>query len=77
MPSKKHKQVKVPKAFFNPVESKSPKVLYNPIESKTPKARVIPSDYGCPEFKAEQMDRNGPWGWNNFDPLQLQELLVL
>ncbi len=32
--------------------------------------------YPCtPEFKAGQMDMQGPFGWRHFDPLQIQEML--
>lgn len=54
---------------------KIPKKFVEPIESKTPKANVFPSDHCQPEFKAEQMDKEGRWGWNSFQPIQIQEVL--
>jgi hypothetical protein len=54
---------------------KIPKAFVSPIESKIPKADFLPNDRLHPEFRAEQMDREGPWGWDKFDPLQLQEVL--
>jgi hypothetical protein len=54
--------------------NKNPKTLFNPIESKTPKFGVFPSDQNQPEFKSEQMDNEGPWGWNYFNSAHLQEL---
>lgn len=53
---------------------KVPKSLNSPSESKTPKAGVVPSDQLRPEFRTDQMDMEGPWGWNQFDPLQIKEL---
>jgi hypothetical protein len=46
---------------------KEAKALINPIETKTPKAGVLPTDRLHPEFKADQLDRQGPWGWDHFD----------
>lgn len=54
---------------------KIPKALLVPTETKTPKAGALPSDQCYPDFRAEQMDREGQWGWNYFDPFQLPEIL--
>jgi hypothetical protein len=54
---------------------KIPKAVESPVESKTPKAGEFPTDRLHPEFRAEQLDRGGPWGWDKFDPLQIQEVL--
>src|ERR1700722_2116067 len=54
---------------------KIPKILTSPVESKTPKAGVLPTDRFHPEFRAEQMDLDGPWGWNKFDSSQIQQVL--
>jgi hypothetical protein len=54
--------------------NKIPKTFITPVESKTPKAGAFPTDRYQPEFKAEQMDKDGPWGWNLFDPSQIQEV---
>ena len=54
--------------------SKIPKAFISPIESKTPKAGAFPTDRHQPEFKAEQMDRDGQWGWDHFHPSQIQEV---
>lgn len=54
--------------------AKIPKIFLIPKESKTPKAGVFPSDKSYPDFRAEQMDQEGQWGWNQFDPSQLQEV---
>ncbi len=55
-------------------DRKIPKSFVVPVESKTPKAGSFPTD-GChPEFRTEQMDKEGPWGWNQFDSLQIQEV---
>lgn len=51
---------------------KIPKAFENPTESKTPKAGALPTDRLHPEFRAEQMDNDGPWGWNEFDSSQSQ-----
>jgi len=56
-------------------KNKTPKTVFDPIESKTPKARVFPSEGNHPEFRTEQMDKEGPWGWNKFEPSLIQELL--
>lgn len=55
-------------------QKKVPKALVIPVESKTPKARITPSDNACPDYKTEQMDSKGPWGWNGIDSIQLQEI---
>lgn len=55
-------------------KQKIPKALVTPSESKIPKVGVNPSDHCRPDFKAEQMDRDGPWGWNHFDSSEIQEL---
>jgi|SRR6267154_4349265 len=54
---------------------KIPKTFEIPVKNKTPKAGIFPTDHLYPEFKAEQMDKDGPWGWNKFDSFQIQELL--
>ena len=59
----------------NKNHKKIPKTLIVPIESKTPKAGVLPTDRLHPEFRAEQMDHDGSWSWDKFDPTQIQELL--
>jgi hypothetical protein len=50
------------------------KAIINPTESKTPKLGVFFSESCHPDFKAEQMDKDGPWGWDHFDPSHLQEV---
>jgi hypothetical protein len=54
--------------------NKIPKTFISPVESKIPKAGVFPTDRCLPEFRAEQMDKAGPWGWDVFDPSQIQEV---
>lgn len=56
------------------IRNKVPKAFTAPAESKTPKAGVFPTERCQPEFKAEQIDRDGPWGWDCFDPSHLQEV---
>lgn len=56
------------------LKSKIPRALTIPTGSRTPRIDILPSDH-TPEFKAEQMDLEGPWGWNKFDPLCMQELM--
>jgi hypothetical protein len=51
---------------------KIPKSFIAPVESKTPKAGHFPTDRCQPEFRAEQLDREGPWGWDHFDPSQIR-----
>lgn len=53
---------------------KIPKAFIAPVESKTPKAGAFPNDRCQPEFRAEQIDKTGPWGWDNFDSSQIQEV---
>jgi hypothetical protein len=55
-------------------KNKTPKTLVSPVENKTPKTGVIHSDDCHPDFKAEQMDQEGPWGWAHFDSSEMQEL---
>jgi len=54
---------------------KTPKALFSPHEDKKPRYGAAPNEQARPEFKAEQMDMLGPWGWSNFDGLKIQELL--
>jgi uncharacterized ubiquitin-like protein YukD len=56
-------------------KDKVPKSFAVPIESKTPKTSSTPSDQNHPEFRADQMDQEGRWGWHHFDSLEMQELL--
>ncbi len=54
-------------------DQKKPKKFVSLSEHKTPK--LVPYTDPClPEFKAGQMDMEGPWGWNKFDPSLLQDL---
>jgi len=53
---------------------KIPKIFIVPVEGKTPKVGIFPSDHCQPEFRAEQMDRGGPWRWDHFNPSQIQEV---
>lgn len=53
---------------------KTPKTLLNPTESKTPKTGIFLSDNSYLDFKADQMDLDGPWGWNLFDSTNMQEV---
>ncbi len=53
---------------------KTPKAFLFPVESKTPKAGIFPTDRSHPEFRAEQIDRAGPWGWDHFDSSLIQEV---
>ncbi len=54
--------------------NKIPKAFISPVESKTPKAGAFPTDSCQPLFRAEQMDKDGPWGWDRFDSSQIQEV---
>lgn len=54
---------------------KTPKAVATPYDNKSPRAVAVPNDRCQPEFKAEQMDMEGPWGWRNFEGLQIQEFL--
>ena len=54
-------------------DQKNPKKFVSLSERKTPKI-VLHVDSCLPEFKSDQMDMAGPWGWDKFDPLQLQEV---
>jgi hypothetical protein len=47
----------------------------SPSDNKLPKSGAFQTTPFCsPEFRAGQMDMDGPWGWNKFDPLLLQDL---
>lgn len=47
----------------------------SPAESKLPKSgNFQASSYSNLEFRAGQMDMEGPWGWNRFDPMNMQDL---
>jgi hypothetical protein len=48
----------------------------SPSDNKLPKSGILQTTSHCnPEFRAGQMDMDGPWGWNKFDPPLLQNLL--
>jgi hypothetical protein len=48
----------------------------SPSDNKLPKSGTFQLTPQCiPEFRAGQMDMNGPWGWHKFDPQFLQGLL--
>jgi hypothetical protein len=53
---------------------KVPKAFISSVETKTPKIGVFLTDRCQPDFRAEQMDREGPWGWDHFDSMQIQEV---
>lgn len=55
---------------------KTPKTLYSPHEDKKPRFGAAPNEHCRPEFRAEQMDMGGSWGWNNFQGSQIQVLLL-
>ena len=57
------------------MHKKIPKSVDFPSESKTPKVGVFPSNQLRPEFRADQMDTQGSWGWDRFDSLQISKLL--
>jgi hypothetical protein len=50
------------------------KIVKNPVQSKTAKIGIAPNNRLYPEFKAEQIDRNGPWGWDHFEPFEIQNV---
>lgn len=55
-------------------DRKNPKKFVSLSETKIPK--LVPYTDSClPEFRAGQMDMNGPWGWDKFDSSLLQEFL--
>jgi hypothetical protein len=53
---------------------KIPRAQNTPLETKTPRADALPS-YDYPEFKVEQMDLDGPWGWKRFESHYIQDLM--
>jgi hypothetical protein len=53
---------------------KTPRAVYSPHEDKKPRYATVPNEHCRPEFKTEQMDMTGPWGWSNFDGSHIQEL---
>ncbi|PIS00440.1 MAG: hypothetical protein COT84_07530 [Chlamydiae bacterium CG10_big_fil_rev_8_21_14_0_10_35_9] len=55
-------------------KKKTPRTSFNPVESKIPKAGIFPSEDNHPEFRVEQMDKDGLWGWDKFEPSMIQEL---
>lgn len=54
---------------------KKPTASAIPIENRVPRAEITPSEQGYPEFRAGKMDMDGNWGWKNFNPIDMQELL--
>ena len=54
---------------------KVPKAAYAPAENKISKGSVVSTDRCQPEFRAEQLDRQGTWGWDRFEASQMQEVL--
>lgn len=55
--------------------NKKPKFVNLPSKDKTPRADVPFDIESRLEFKTEQMDFEGLWGWNNFESDELQGLL--
>ena len=54
---------------------KKPKSLITPHERKEPKLSAFPvDDRNGFEFKAEQMDKKGQWGWDNFESKDTREV---
>lgn len=58
------------------IDLKQPRAATIPKEDKFPRAIVTPNDNCQPAFKAEQMDLDGPWHWNNLDPHHLKDFLA-
>ncbi|HSX03291.1 MAG TPA: hypothetical protein VLG76_01030 [Rhabdochlamydiaceae bacterium] len=56
-------------------DQKIPRAFTTPAQSKMPKATATPREDCIPEFRADQMDMIGTWGWQNFDPMHMQALL--
>jgi len=55
-------------------QKKIPKAFVHPKETKMPKAQSFPTESCRPEFKADQMDLQGPWGWDHLGSKELQEI---
>lgn len=70
---KNHKNHKKPQHY---IDVKQPRATATPKEDKVPRAVVTPNDNCQPAFKAEQMDLDGPWPWNNLNPHHLKDFLV-
>ena len=54
---------------------KIPRAGSIPVTNKIPRIAVIPDDHCQPEFRTDQMDVNGQWGWDKLDAFHLQDLL--
>jgi hypothetical protein len=54
---------------------KKPTASEIPLENRVPRAEATPNEHCCPEFRAGKMDMEGNWGWQNFKPIEMQELL--
>jgi hypothetical protein len=63
--SKKHKSL----------VSKKPRAEEVPCSEKRPRVASPPNDNGYPQFQAE-LDMEGPFGWQSFDPKDMQDLLA-
>jgi len=55
--------------------SKVPLAQKLPPQTKDPRASEAPNDKCFPEFRATQMDIDGPYGWHKFNLLEIPEIL--
>ncbi len=55
---------------------KIPRIVSAPLGDKKPRVAVFPNEQCLPEFRADQMDMDGPWGWSRFDVIHFQEILI-
>lgn len=56
-------------------DQKQPRAFSSPSASKTPRATSTPSEQCRLDIRTDQMDMDGPWGWHNFDPLHIKDLI--
>lgn len=56
------------------LKTKTPKISGSPTESKIPKMGGFPNENKHLEFRADQMDIDGLWGWEGISALKLKEI---
>lgn len=56
-------------------DSHSPRVACASTYSGQPRAVLVNHEHCQPDFRADQMDVEGPWGWHKFEASHLQDFL--
>ncbi len=55
--------------------SKNPRAATLPQDDKSARAAIFNNAHSCVEFRSNQMDIDGSWGWKGLSPSCIQDLL--